>query len=112
MSTERKGVNTGTAHISFSRDVAIEHGAMSSRLKFVAMKYSNYQESLIQGIEAFISRNRCSLSNEDLVLLNDCLEFIKSSKKTKMPSLETVGKIAEFALRLLSASDDITNLFH
>lgn len=70
------------------------------------------QESLVQGIEAFISRNRCSLSNEDLVLLNDCLEFIKSSKKTKMPSLETVGKIAEFALRLLSASDDITNLFH
>lgn len=70
------------------------------------------QESLVQGIEAFISRNRCSLSNEDLVLLNDCLEFIKSSKNTKMPSLETVGKIAEFALRLLSASDDITNLFH
>lgn len=76
------------------------------------MKYSNYQESLIQGIEAFISRNRCSLSNEELVLLNGCLDFIKSSKKTKMPSLETLGKIAEFALRLLSASDDITNLFH
>jgi hypothetical protein len=76
------------------------------------MKYCIYQESLIQGIEAFISRNRCSLSNEDLVLLNDCLEFIKSCKKTKIPSLETVGKIAEFALKLLSASDDITNLFH
>ena len=76
------------------------------------MKYCIYQESLIQGIEAFISRNRCSLSNEELVLLNDCLEFIKSCKKTKIPSLETVGKIAEFALKLLSASDDITNLFH
>ena len=76
------------------------------------MKHSNYQESLIQGIEAFISRNRCSLSNEELVLLNGCLDFIRSCKKTKMPSLETVGKIAEFALRLLSASDDITNLFH
>ena len=37
------------------------------------------QESLVQGIEAFISRNRCSLSNEDLVLLNDCLEFIDSA---------------------------------
>ena len=35
LSTERKGVNTGTAHMSFSRDVAIEHGAMSSRLKSV-----------------------------------------------------------------------------
>ena len=70
------------------------------------------QESLVQGIEAFISRNRCSLSNEDLVLLNDCLEFIKSSKKTKMPPLETVGRIAELLLKFLSASDDIMNLFH
>lgn len=107
-----KGVNTGTAHMSFSRDVAIEHGAMSSRLKICSNEIQQLSGKPNQGIEAFISRNRCSLSNEDLVLLNDCLEFIKSSKKTKMPSLETVGKIAEFALRLLSASDDITNLFH
>ena len=70
------------------------------------------QESLVQGIEAFISRNRCSLSNEDLVLLKDCLDFIKSCKKTKMPSLETMGKIAELLLKILSASDDIMNLFH
>ena len=70
------------------------------------------QESLVQGIEAFISRNRCSLSNEDLVLLNDCLDFIQSGKKTNMPSLETMGKIAELLLKILSASDDIMNLFH
>ena len=70
------------------------------------------QESLIQGIEAFISRNRCSLSNDDEVLLNDCLDFIKSCKKTKMPPLETVGRIAELLLKFLSASDDIMNLFH
>ena len=70
------------------------------------------QESLVQGIEAFISRNRCSLSNDDVVLLNDCLDFIKSCKKTKKPSLETMGKIAELLLKILSASDDIMNLFH
>ena len=70
------------------------------------------QESLMQGIEAFISRNRCSLSNEDLVLLNDCLDFIKSCKKTQMPSFETMGKIVELLLKFLSASDDIMNLFH
>ncbi len=68
------------------------------------------QESLIQGIEDFISKNRCSLSNEDLVLLNDCSEFIKSSKKTEKLSLETVGKIVEFILRFISASDNFTNL--
>ena len=70
------------------------------------------QESLVQGIKAFISRNRCSLSNDDVVLLNDCLDFIKSCKKTQMPSLETMGKIAELLLKFLSASDDIMNLFH
>ena len=106
-------MNTGTAHMSFSRDVAIEHGAMLSRLKQNRnMSIKINQESLVQGIEAFISRNRCSLSNEDLVLLNDCLDFIKSCKKTKMPSLETVGRIAELLLKFLSASDDIMNLFH
>lgn len=33
LSTEKKGVNTGTAHIGFSRGIAVEHGAMSPRLK-------------------------------------------------------------------------------
>lgn len=33
LSTEKKGVDTGTAHIGFSRDIAVEHGAMSPRLK-------------------------------------------------------------------------------
>lgn len=33
LSTEKKGVNTGTAHIGFSRGIAVEHGAMLPRLK-------------------------------------------------------------------------------
>ena len=76
------------------------------------MRYNLSQEILIQGVEDFISRNRCSLSNEDLVLLNDCLEFIKSSKKTNTLSLETAGRIVELILKILSASDNFMNLFH
>lgn len=76
------------------------------------MKKNNYEECLVQGIEAFISRNRCSLSNEDLVLLKNCLNFIKSSKETNKLSLESIGKISELLLKFLYASDKIMDLLH
>jgi hypothetical protein len=68
-------------------------------------------ESLIQGIEAFISKNRCSLSNEDLVLLNDCLSFLKSSKQTKKKlTFEDVEKICTFLLKAFSTAANIIDL--
>lgn len=69
-------------------------------------------ECLIQGIEAFISKNRCSLSDEDLVLLNDCLSFLKSSAKTKKLSFEDVEKFLWFVLKFLSTTNDILDLIH
>ena len=69
-------------------------------------------ECLIQGIEAFISKNRCSLSDEDLVLLNDCLSFLKSSVKTKKLSFEDVGKFLWSILKFLSTANDILDLIH
>lgn len=112
LSTEKKGVDTGTAHIGFSRDIAVEHGAMSPRLKHQFMYKKFNPECLIQGIEAFISKNRCSLSDEDLVLLNDCLSFLKSSAKTKKLSFEDVGKFLWPVLRFLSTATDILDLIH
>lgn len=76
------------------------------------MKKQNDLECLIQGIEAFILKNRCSLSNEDLVLLNDCLSFLKSSAKTKKLSFEDVGKFLWPILKFLSTTNDIWNLIH
>ena len=69
-------------------------------------------ECLIQGIEAFISKNRCSLSDEDLVLLNDCLSFLKNSAKTKKLSFEDVGKFLWPIIKLLSTANDILDLIH
>ncbi len=105
-------MNTGTAHIGFSRGIAVEHGAMSPRLKQKNMQQNFNLECLIQGIEAFISKNRCSLSDEDLVLLNDCLSFLKSSAKTKKLSFEDVGKFLRFVLKFLSTANDILDLIH
>lgn len=112
LSTEKKGVNTGTAHIGFSRGIAVEHGAMLPRLNQQFMYKKFNPEYLIQGIEAFILKNRCSLSNEDLVLLNDCLSFLKSSAKTKKLSFEDVGKFLWPILKFLSTTNDIWNLIH
>ena len=92
-------MNTGTAHIGFSRGIAVEHGAISPRLKKNDMQQNFNLECLIQGIEVFISKNRCSLSDEDLVLLNDCLSFLRSSAKTKKLSFEDVGKFLWFVLK-------------
>lgn len=73
----------------------------------------NQLECLIQGIETFISKNRCSLSNEDLVLLNDCLSFLKSSKKTKKKlTFEDVEKIFTFLLKAFSTATNIIDLLH
>lgn len=69
-------------------------------------------EYLIQGIDVFISKNRCSLSDEDLVLLNDCLNFLKSSAKTKKLSFEDVGKFLWSVLKFLSTANDILDLIH
>ncbi len=112
MSTEKKGVNTGTAHIRFSRGIAVEHGAMSPRLIQNNMQQKLNLECLIQGIEAFILKNRCSLSDEDLVLLNDCLSFLKSSTKTKKLSFENVGKFLWPIIKFLSTANDILDLIH
>lgn len=74
--------------------------------------HKNDLECLIQGIEAFISKNRCSLSDEDLVLLNDCLSCLKSRAKTRNLSFEDVGKFLWSVLKFLSTANDILNLIH
>lgn len=77
------------------------------------MRKQNYNlEGLIQGIESFIANNRCSLTNEDLVLLIDCLKVLKDDAKTNWLSFEKISKILEFILMFLSTSDIILNLFH
>ncbi len=47
------------------------------------MKKNVYKnvDGLIQGIETILSKNRCSLSEEEKVLLTETLSFLKKSKK-------------------------------
>lgn len=39
-------------------------------------------DSLIQGVSTILSKNRCSLTDEEIALLQDCMEAIKIAKET------------------------------
>lgn len=65
---------------------------------------------LTQGIRSYISRNRSSISNEDLALLEECIETLERFSQ-KGISLERISKVILILERVLSvASDFIDNL--
>lgn len=76
------------------------------------MENKKHLESLIQGIEAFISKNRCSLTNDDVALLNDCSNVLKDSMKAGTLSVETLGKVLGYLLKFLSVFNDLLELLN
>ncbi len=64
------------------------------------MKDHKKIEGLIQGIEAFISENRCSISNEELVLLKSCVSTLKESLKADDLS-KVMNKISDVTSKIL-----------
>ena len=75
-------------------------------------------DSLIQGIEAILSKNRCSLMVEEVIILEDCIchlqECKKSPKKLKV-SMEKLSKAVDILLKFFCLGerirDDMNNLF-
>ncbi len=59
-------------------------------------------DGLIQGIET-ITENRCSLSDQDLLILSEALELLKSLKKKKGKTNEDILEIVVKVVGLLSA---------
>ena len=83
---------------------------MSLQLNFKNMCSNKKIVELIQGIRSYISRNRSSISNEDLVLLEECIETLERISP-KGISLERISKVILILERVLSvASDFIDNL--
>lgn len=73
-------------------------------LKFLTMarlKQSQNIDSLIQGINT-ISENRCSLSDEDVTILNEALSQLQELKKKKGRTNEEVLQIVVTVVELLS----------
>ena len=77
---------------------------MLFQLKSFKMKKKNQDvNSLIQGIEAILLKNRCSLLDEEKVLLENCLTQLKSGEDNKI----TLAQIAKWLLLFLKIDDII-----
>jgi hypothetical protein len=66
------------------------------------LKQNQNIDGLIQGIET-IAENRCSLSDQDVKILNEALELLKSLKKKKGKTNEDIIAIVVKVVGLLSS---------
>jgi hypothetical protein len=61
------------------------------------------------GVKHLLRENRCSFSDEEKVLLNECLVVIQEAKRNQ--NLGHVVKIFEILSRLFIASDHLKDIF-
>lgn len=75
------------------------------------MKKNLSTVELIQGIKSYISRNRSSISNEDLVLLEECVDTLERIPP-KGISLEQISKVILKLGRVFSFASDLIDNLH
>lgn len=57
-------------------------------------------DSLIQGVSTILSKNRCSLTDEEIALLQECMKQLKLQKKRPQIDWDVVLKIIATLCRL------------
>ena len=72
-------------------------------------KKVNSLDDLETGIKHLLLENRCSFSDEEIVLLNECLVVIQKAKSKQNVGL--VVKVFEILSRLFIASDHFKDIF-
>ena len=74
------------------------------------LKQNQNIDSLIQGIETVIE-SRCSLSDKDLLILNEALNLLKKQKKKKGKTneqiLQTVVEVVVLLSKFFKDSDEM-----
>lgn len=73
-------------------------------------KHQNLDD-LIQGIRKVLSENRCSLSDEDKVLLQNCLDELENHKKEDSNPQQTIAKVIGLLLAFWKAAKFVIDLF-
>lgn len=70
-------------------------------------------DELILGIKSILSKYRCSFSDEEKVLLNDCINMLEKSSATSDPTdmALTAVKVISTVLRVFSIYDHLKDLF-
>ncbi len=74
------------------------------------MRNNIHLEGLIQGIESFISRNRSSISDKDVVLLQQCVNVLKNNQKHGI-NIEHVNRIVQLLMNFLGIVGQIKDYF-
>ena len=64
-------------------------------------------DSLIQGISTILSKNRWSLTDEEIALLQDCIKQLKLQKKQPQIDWDVVLKIIAMLCRLFIIFKDV-----
>lgn len=67
-------------------------------------------EGLIQGIESFISRNRSSISDKDVVLLQQCVNVLKKGQKHGI-DIDDVNKFIQLLMNFLGIMGQLKDYF-
>ena len=91
-----------------------EAGNMPS-IKFKIMQNHSIKnnDDLILGIKTILSNYRCSFSNEEQVLLNDCINKLEESKsQTDLESrMQASVNVLSTLMRIFSLADHLKDLF-
>ncbi len=77
-------------------------------------KHVKSLDDLVQGIKQLLSENRCSFSDEEKVLLNDCILKFQQSKEETMqigkPDYGSIAQALEILIKLMIVSEHLKNL--
>ncbi len=72
-------------------------------------------DDLEKGIKHLLLEDRCSFSEDEINLLNDCIlalqTFKEINEKTGKPDLAVIAKVVEALLKIVSISDHVKDLF-
>lgn len=75
------------------------------------MKKNQKLVNLIQGIEDLLSESRCPLTDEDKVLLKNCLKELRGIDENSTDSLEIIEKVIKWILLFFDVLDKIKDVF-
>jgi hypothetical protein len=72
-------------------------------------------DDLILGVKQILSEDRCSFSDEEKVLLDECVFNLQLMKKTKddsgKPNLGLFAESMEFLIKVMTIADHLKDFF-
>ena len=78
------------------------------------LKHKKNLDDLIKGVKSVLSKDRCSFSDEEVVLLNQCLDYLRAAKRindqTNPDHIGLVSKAIEIILRLFVVVEKLKEL--